>query len=48
MQNSQCPGGVGCFRGSGDPANPVLDRFLDKTLDKAEEDAFGSNKDTRV
>ena len=48
VQNSQCPGGVGCFRGSGDPANPVLDRFLDKTLDKAEEDAFGSNKDTRV
>ena len=46
--DSDCPEGIGCFRGSGDAANPVLDTFLDKVLDEAESAAFGSNKKSRV
>ena len=48
VADGDCPEGVGCFRGSGDPAMPVLDTFLDKTLSEAEADAFGSTKKSRT
>jgi len=46
--DKDCPGGIGCFRGSGDPNHPVIDTFKEKVLTDAEKDAFGSNERSRV
>ena len=48
VDDSECPDGIGCFRSSGDAADPVLDTFLDKPLNMAEQDAFGSSKVSRI
>lgn len=49
LHNHQCPGATAeCKQGSGDPANPVLDTFMEKSLTEAEQIAFGSNADTRA